>query len=576
MNIVDFTTSKFNSIYDGMPPKYFYPLLLCILIILGLIFLLIPGIPNGHDLYYHFTRLNTMFYNLKHSEIPSMINHAALSNYGYATGLFYPDLFLYPTVLLMFCGLGIVAAYKCFILLWMLIIGFSAYYCARKLTTSYFGAFACAILYTWSSYLATDLFIRAALGEFISFAFLPWIILGLYEIILGNPRHFYYFSIGFLGILYSHYLSIAIMGLTCLFIILFNIVRFLREPKRIFYLLISPIPSIIIGLATVIPMFEQISHAKFINKNEKNEDIMDHCMHFLHLFLEIPHSKMKPWHPSGIGIIFVITALQRFRFVSKRTSIELFRDMLLITGLSCLLLSTEMPSWKGYFKPLAVIQFPWRFFFPATGFLAFGCGLTLLTLTNGEKAKMHYWLWILFLGCGFAWCINTTYFYAVKISGHGMIKAYTAGLSPEASENHYLLLGSPLDVDIHKRGEVVIPKHPLDVSLSHPQKHLLKVSFTNNTKENVLEMPIVPYYGYQATLMLPDGTQRPLKTDISPNKLLAVLLPEDYSSGDIIVQYHATRLQRLSQIISLLSACIFLSFLLRRKKAPKQEQVQQE
>ena len=130
MNIVDFTTSKFNSIYDGMPPKYFYPLLLCILIILGLIFLLIPGIPNGHDLYYHFTRLNTMFYNLKHSEIPSMINHAALSNYGYATGLFYPDLFLYPTVLLMFCGLGIVAAYKCFILLWMLIIGFSAYYCA--------------------------------------------------------------------------------------------------------------------------------------------------------------------------------------------------------------------------------------------------------------------------------------------------------------------------------------------------------------------------------------------------------------------------------------------------------------
>ena len=254
MNIVDFTITKFNSIYDRLSPKYFYPLLLSILIILGLVVFLIPGIPNGHDLYYHFTRLNTMVYNFRHGEIPSMICHDALSNYGYATGLFYPDLFLYPSLLFMLCGFGIVTAYKCFLLMWMLIIAFSAYFCAKKLTPSYFGAFACALLYTWSSYLATDLFIREAFGEFISFAFLPWIILGLYEIIFGNPRHFYYFSIGFLGILYSHYLSIVILFFLCSFIILFNFVRFLREPKRFLYLFISPIPTIIIGLAAVVPI----------------------------------------------------------------------------------------------------------------------------------------------------------------------------------------------------------------------------------------------------------------------------------------------------------------------------------
>ena len=183
MNIVDFTISKFNSIYDRLTPKRFYPILLGVLIVLGLSVFIIPGIPNGHDLYYHFSRLHTMAYNFRHGEIPSMVNHVAIGNYGYATGLFYPDLFLYPAVILMLCGIGIVAAYKCLIFLWMLFIAFSAYFCAKKLTASYFSAFACAILYSWSSYLSTDLFIREALGEFLSFAFLPWIILGLYEII---------------------------------------------------------------------------------------------------------------------------------------------------------------------------------------------------------------------------------------------------------------------------------------------------------------------------------------------------------------------------------------------------------
>ncbi|MBO7620810.1 MAG: hypothetical protein J6T06_09885, partial [Victivallales bacterium] len=75
----------------------------------------------------------------------------------------------------------------------------------------------------------------------------------------------------------------------------------------------------------------------------------------------------------------------------------------------------------------------------------------------------------------------------------------------------------------------------------------------------------------QATLLLPDGTRQSLQTGVSENKLLTVSLPGKYSAGDIIVQYRATRLQRLSQILSLLFACVFFTFLLRHHKASKQE-----
>ena len=249
MNIIDSTNNLFDTLHKRWSPKRFYPLLLGVLVLAGLLPLVMPGLPSGHDLYYHMSRLHTMDVNLRLGEFPSMINHEALGGYGYATGLFYPDFFLYPALLLMRCGIGIVAAYKILIVMGVLAIAFSAYYCARKLSASCFGAFITAILYTWSSYLATDLFIREAFGECCFFIFMPWILLGLYEIILGDPRKFFFLSFGFAGLVCAHSLSLFIMAVVCSVFVLFNVVQFLREPRRILYLAISPIPTILVGMA---------------------------------------------------------------------------------------------------------------------------------------------------------------------------------------------------------------------------------------------------------------------------------------------------------------------------------------
>ena len=78
-----------------------------------------------------------------------------------------------------------------------------------------------------------------------------------------------------------------------------------------------------------------------------------------------------------------IVALQHFRLpADKQTAKELFCDTLLIAGFCCLLIATDMSSWEGWAKPLAVIQFQWCIFEPARAFLAFGNGLVLSTLVN--------------------------------------------------------------------------------------------------------------------------------------------------------------------------------------------------
>ena len=136
MNIVDWTVSRFDNARARLGECRFYPLLLGILVVAGLSPLLMPGLPNGHDLYYHLSRLYAMDVNFALGEFPSMINHEALAGYGYATGLFYPDFFLYPAVLFMWCGMGIIAAYKCVLVLLVASIAFGAYFCARRLSAT--------------------------------------------------------------------------------------------------------------------------------------------------------------------------------------------------------------------------------------------------------------------------------------------------------------------------------------------------------------------------------------------------------------------------------------------------------
>ncbi len=512
--------------------------------------------------------------NLRLGEFPSMVNHEALAGYGYATGLFYSDLFLYPCQLLMLCGVGILTAYKCLIFVWTLFIAFSAYTCARKLSVSPFGAFATALLYTWSSYLATDLFVRAALGEFFVFAFMPWILLGLYELIFGKPERFLYFSFGFLGVLCSHNLSLFMLTAVCGAIIAFHALRFLREPRRLLFLILSPIPVLLAGMAFLVPMFEQFAHQHFLIEIEKNENILERCMPFLKLFLELPTSKAVVWIPSGIGLMLLIAAIQRLRLTSKRSSLELFRDMLLIAGGACLLMCTEMPSWMGAFKPLAVIQFPWRFFGPATVFLAFGGGLTLASLVENDWKRERYWLWILLVGTAFAWFVNVGYFYAARISEHDFARGYRPGKPQEASGIHYLIKDGLRDNVIRERGDVVTPAHPIDVTLSRPKANILQLSFAGNDSDNDVELPLLPYYGYCAELFLDkEGTscQGRLKTGTGPNKLLSVRIPKKTSEGMIRVTYKGTFLQRLSQAVSLVSMAgwIVCLVLYRRKKATK-------
>ncbi|NCB84193.1 MAG: hypothetical protein EOM44_06810 [Bacteroidia bacterium] len=550
---------------------FFYPALLGTLGCIGLIPLLYPGIPQGHDLFFHLARLQGMLDALNEGVFPIRVNFSALDGYGYASGLFYPDFFAYIPVFFAKIGISLINSYKLFLFIWWFFAVYSMYFSLTKMGVEKFGAFAGALLYGWSSYFATDIFNRAAFGEVLAFPFIPMVILGLYNLIYGNFRNNLPLIFGFSALFLAHQITFILMCIISFLWCVLNIILFLRKLERILFLFISIFITFVLVSFFFLPMLEQMQYMEYnLTSRTIKSSIIERAVPFTRLWLELPYMKLEYWIPPGIGIIFLIIASQRLRFtlppnIHRRTS-----DGLLIIGFGCLLAATNFLPWEGMMKALAGIQFPWRFYLPATAFLAAGCGFILSHLTQNDISKIRYWTWILFVGCGFAWYFNVAYVYAAKIHEGKMLTNFSPSMAGRlvASGIHYLPSGMDIE-DIEERGKIVLSKNTIRMRPSFSANGETTLTFEGNSSDNQLEFPIIPYKGYAAQLILPGQNHIGLPILISSNSLLSVDLPKEYKTGKIHIYYKGTLVQKISAILSglfFLGICVYKAFFVRRSR----------
>lgn len=562
-----------SSFWDKLVRKYgdtfFYPALLGTLGCIGLIPLLYPGIPQGHDLFFHLSRLQGMLDALNDGVFPIRINFSALDGYGYASGLFYPDFFAYIPVFLAKMGLPLLASYKLFIFIWWFFASFSMYFALLKMGIEKFGAFAGALLYGWSSYFATDIFNRAAFGEVLAFPFIPMVILGLFNLIYAEPKKCFPLIFGFSALFLAHQITFILICLISFLWVALNITRLLNKPERIIFAFISVFITFALVSFFFFPMLEQMQYMEYnLTTKTIKGTIIERAVPFTRLWLEMPYMKLEYWIPPGIGIIFLIVASQRLNLTLPQNIHKRAGDGMLIIGFGCLLAATNFLPWEGMMKVLAGIQFPWRFYLPATAFLAAGGGFIISQLTRNEIPKICYWTWILLIGCGFAWYLNVAYTYAAKIHENKMLTTFSPSMAGRlvASGVHYLPSGMEIE-DIEERGKVVLSKNVIKIKSDYANNGETTLSFEENSSDNQLEFPIIPYKGYAAELILPGNSPTELPIAISSNSLLSVNIPKEYNTGKIHIYYRGTLIQKFSAIFSglfLLGICVYKLISVRR------------
>lgn len=152
------------------------------------------GFIESHDGIYHLSRNYATNKAILSGQIPPLIVSNFCKGFGYGWNIFYPPLWTYISGLFSLF-VSSLNAMKLTIMLAIIISGISMFRLIKKVTDNKDMAFITAAVYMSSTYFLSNIYCRMAVGEIISYMFLPMLFYGLYDIFYDKGKEDYYLTI---------------------------------------------------------------------------------------------------------------------------------------------------------------------------------------------------------------------------------------------------------------------------------------------------------------------------------------------------------------------------------------------
>ena len=359
----------------------------------------------GQDIEYHAERIAAIAQEMKIHPGIYRIYTTNSGGYGYASPLFYGDIFMYPAAFLVALGMDIAIAFRLFLASIMLASYFSMYFCVNSVWGKRTAVLA-AYLYAFSPILLADIFIRFAVGEALAFVFLPIVLLGFYRIVIEPKKpstDWILLSIGMSGLIFSHIISTVLTVILLILLCIVYIKRIWKNKKSIGYMIAAAVLTVLITAYFTWPMLEQMATTQLFVTDRQTSNLAGNVAPFVSLFfgseyvslLNVMIEKVTgtadffvtSWFPGAFGyLIFWILAV---RFWKKGMVKNKKADHLL--GFAVLYLAISMvPFIQPLLEPfVGFIKIAWR---NLTFYILFAslCGAILLVKLKEEKKWKAY------------------------------------------------------------------------------------------------------------------------------------------------------------------------------------------
>lgn len=550
---------------------------------------------TGADMTGHLLRIEGVKEGILLGQFPVRIHPNWLQGHGYASGIFYCDLFLYLPAFLRLMGLTVQMAYKCYKLFINIMTCLISWYSFKRMfhdnRIGIFGSF----LYTFYIVRLVFLYAVDGAGQYTAMAFLPLIFWGFYRIFTEDQKkeeeRYSYIPlvVGLTGILCSHVLTCEIV----LFFILLLCVVCIKKlfQKEVFLQLCkAAIITILFNLWYLVPFLDYMfsMNLAVTKGGAAYKQIQTWGMYIPQLFDPFPpggqygarsaENGMVGETGYGIGlgltiglllIFFLLTVVRkpiqkmleeegRFRWLTGKAG-----KITLGFGLLSMWMATIYFPWDRLAKSnallrqlIATLQFPYRMLTVTGILLTVVCCLAikdLKALRDAGKLRTIF-LYVTVSAIVVGHLLTAVYFHnATLTESSGFFRLYdeTSMGNSYISGGEYILVGTDTGKLTYK-GPVCSEGIVLN---SYEKKGCyVRVDCDCTEQGQYIELPLLYYKGYKAV----ESGGETLPVICGENNVVRVLVPSGFQ-GIIEVDFVGFWYWRAAEVISLVTMFLLLS-----------------
>lgn len=536
---------------------------------------------HGHDMNFHLTRILALAQSLSAGNIIEPIQTQMCNGYGYATPLFYGQLFLYLPAILYNLAVPMQICYQIYAIAVNAATCLIAYFSFKGLAKDHKIAVTGAVAYTLSIYRLTNQLVRAAVGEYTAMAFFPLIAYGFTRIYMKKEDEIKMMDylpivIGLSGVIQSHVLSCE---LAALFILLICIVNFKKtcSRKRFAALVKAAALTLLVNLGFLLPFLDSMRMDTQVKSNPIN-DLQVHGIYLIQVFAPFQLSfggSIKGMQDEmsfalGLTLIIGITIFLSCQVMRREWRIK--KNGLYNVGVECIIfmvmsiiLSLKFFPWdsiKGFSEPLArvlcMIQFPWRYLATGTIFavMATVIGLVIIKKVKGQKTAYTLCMALCItavLTSGFYMTIFTNGIKVVGVLGDSDVNI-------DFGHDEYLLKDTSKEGFHHR--DVSFDKNVITVADYQYENGITTFRCKNTADvEKPIEIPLLNYDNYHAYDI---GTGKEIGIMNGTNNRVSLAVPAHFDS-EVKVVYEIPLVWKTAYVISILSAVLIAAMVVRNR-----------